>query len=91
MFVNYGFPIGHDNCAIPIPAVENHSSATCHPSHVDKYINTELTHKALLGPFDNPPFSWTMVSPLMTREKAGSEECRVIMDLSFPDGGIIHC
>ncbi|MCP4256961.1 MAG: hypothetical protein GY774_05470, partial [Planctomycetes bacterium] len=72
------------------PATTNHSSATNHPSHVDKYIHTELKHRAMLGPFRAKPFSWTMISPLMTREKSGSNDRRVIMDLSHPKGQSVN-
>ena len=41
------------------------------------------------GPFNSPPFTpWFATSPLMTREKSDSRERRVIVDLSFPQGGI---
>ena len=54
-----------------------------------KYIEEEVAHSALEGPFDSPPFSpWCVTSPLMTREKADSEDRQIIVDLSFPEGGI---
>ncbi len=83
-FVKYGFPIGFENKFIPTQTLKNHSSAVRYPAHVDKYIHKELLHGAMLGPFSTLPFSWMMVSPLMTREKSGSSDRRVIMDLSFP-------
>ena len=44
---------------------------------------------AIYGPFDKPPFTpWMAVSPLMTRPKPDSDERRVIVDLSYPHGGI---
>ena len=44
---------------------------------------------ALHGPFQGPPFTpWMAVSPLMTREKPDSRDRRVIVDLSYPDGGV---
>ena len=44
-----------------------------------------------MGPFMVPPFINNIgVSPLTTREKRDSVECRVIMDLSFPPGGSVN-
>ena len=39
----------------------------------------------MVGPFDDPPFP-LHISPLMTRDKAGSEKRRTIVDLSWPKG-----
>ena len=40
----------------------------------------------MLGPFDAPPFTWTHISPMMTRPKSSTnqDERRIIVDLSFP-------
>ncbi len=89
-FIKYGFPIGHNNQFIPTPATTNHTSALDYPDAVDKYINTELNHKALIGPFTVPPFTWTMVSPLMTRPKSSGTDRRIIMDLSYPSGRSVN-
>ena len=44
---------------------------------------------ALVGPFDELPFRpWCKVSPLMSRPKSGSDDRRIIVDLSLPDGGV---
>ena len=44
---------------------------------------------ALSGPYSRPPFTpWFVSSPMMSREKSGGDGRRVIVDLSFPDGGI---
>ena len=53
-------------------------------SHVDKYIQEELSHNAILGPLDCKPFD-VHISPFMTRNKSNSD-CRTIFDLSFPKG-----
>ena len=88
--LRFGFPIQYrgppkyaDN------NTTNHQTAVSHPRDVMMYINKEKQYGALAGPFDQPPFTpWFVTSPLMTREKADSNERRVIVDLSFPDGGI---
>ena len=44
---------------------------------------------AIHGPYDTPPFApWMVISPMMTRQKPDSKERRVIVDLSYPDGGV---
>lgn len=45
----------------------------------------------VIGPFDSLPFvPWTKVSPMMTRLKKGSIDCRVIVDLSFSQGADVN-
>ncbi len=73
-YAKYGFPIGHDDRYIPTPATENHKSATQHTKQVEKYLQTEIKHRAILGPFVDLPFMRMMRSRLMTREKAGSTD-----------------
>ena len=58
---------------------------TKHLSHVDNYIKEELKYGALYGPFQDLPFP-VRISRLMTREKQGSANQRIIMDLSWPKG-----
>ena len=71
------------------PSQYNHTSATCFPEHVQAYIDEEIGHGALEGPFANPPFTpWFHTSPLMTREKDDKNSRRIIVDLSYPDGGV---
>lgn len=44
-----------------------------------------------MGPYSNIPFEDNIgVSPLSTRAKKGSSECRVILDLSFPVGDSVN-
>ena len=86
--IRYGFPIQFNGPPMySDKPVQNHPSAERHPDHIRKYIQTELQHKE--GPFDKPPFiPWCVVSPLMTREKQDPSSRRIIVDLSYPDGGI---
>ena len=71
------------------PMCSNHHSALQYPAAVKQYIEKELRLGALIGPFSVPPFTpWCGISPLMTLPKSDSNERRVIVDLSFPEGGI---
>jgi len=91
-FLQYGWPIGYTESTFPAGGENqsNHRSALAHPAHVTRYIQKELEHGAMLGPFSAPPFQQYHVSPLMTRPKKDSEERRVIVDLSFPTGSSVN-
>ena len=71
------------------PAKYNHQSAEKFPAHIDKYVQRETEEAALSGPYHTPPFTpWFVASPIMSREKSGGDGRRIIVDLSFPNGGI---
>lgn len=58
---------------------------------VNDFISTELGYHALLGPFQDSPFTpWFHTSPLMTRAKKGSNERRIKGDLSYPQGTSVN-
>ena len=54
---------------MPCPTHNNHPSAVDYESDIDHYIQTEIQHGAMIGPFMDPPFQPTHVSPLMTVQK----------------------
>ena len=88
--IQHGFSIQYRGPPITAPAAaHNHQSALGFAEHIDRYVETETDKGALSGPYDKPPFTpWFTASPLMSREKPGGEGRRVIVDLSFPDGGV---
>lgn len=87
VYLEFGWPIGYHASKEPISVNENHRSAQHHIIHLNRFIEKELSHKALVGPFKSLPFEpWCRLSPLMTRAKRMSSDRRVIMDLSFPQG-----
>ena len=59
-------------------------SAQCYPDHVRHYLQTETHGQAMLGPFNDLPFTWAQVCPLMTRPKRTPATLRIIVDLSYP-------
>ena len=80
--LEYGFPIGYENLETTYTGrhVNNH-----------KYLIKEIPKKAVLGPFHSNPFSHEIViSPLNSVPKKGSEDRRVILDLSVREGGAIN-
>lgn len=85
--IQFGFPMQYRGPPLHNTVVSNHPSAVNHDSHVSKYIRSEISMGALIGPFDHPPFKdWCNVAPLMTREKANKTDRRIIVDLSYPAG-----
>ena len=89
-YLQFGFPIGldYDNFTYNQQA-DNHASANSFPEAVDEYIQTEIKHKALVGPFHSKPFERTHVSPMMTRSKPDATR-RLIVDLSWPLGNSVN-
>ena len=89
--LEFGFPNGHMATEIPALGLVNHASATHNPVQVGKFIDKEISHGALAGPFSKPPFTqWYRNNPLMTRPKDDSDELRVILVLSFPTGSSVN-
>ena len=88
--IRYGFPLDfHHNTPLKSNEV-NHKSAVDFQDHVELYLQEEMAHGAILGPFKDPPFNQLHVSPFMTREKVDSDKRRVIIDLSFPSGHSVN-
>ena len=86
--MKYGWPSGRlPTLGDPQISGSNHKGATEYPQALQKYIEKEPSHGAVLGPFIKIPFeSRVGISPLSTRPKKDSTERRVILDLSFPWG-----
>lgn len=84
-FLRYGWPLGYSSPNPPTSTSKNHPSGLNHMDHVTKFIETELLHKAIVGPFSPPPFfPWTRNNPIMSRPKRDSTARRIIIDLTFP-------
>ena len=84
-FLEYGWPVDYTADTPPNPTNGNHQEDPTNTVFIESYVETEMRHGALLGPFTNPPFTpWSQTSPMMTRPKKDSAERRVIVDLSWP-------
>ena len=91
-WLRYGWPTGR------IPGWENpkinnknHKGPTGHPGVVKKYIEKEIQKGAVMGPYHKIPFASRVgISPISTRPKKGTEERRIILDLSFPPGQSVN-
>ena len=85
-FFKYGFPLGFNrNCPLQCD-IGNHKSANEFPLDVQAYLDEELEHGAIAGPFKDVPIKNCHISPFMTHPKANSDTRRVIIDLSWPKG-----
>lgn len=90
-FLAYGWPLGFLADDIPQTVSKNHPSAIDFPDHIHEFLSTELKFKAIEGPIATSPFEpWSRLSPLMTRPKKGTEQRRVIVDLSYPEGAAVN-
>ena len=90
-FLEFGWPVDYSANRLPVPTYKNHIEREDYSYHINKYIQTELKHKALLGPFKESPFKpWCQYSPVMTREKKHSQDRRIIVDLSYPKGNSVN-
>ena len=90
LLIKYGFPLDFNRDSVMTSHKINHKSATDYAKHVSVYLEEELRHQAILGPFKNPPIPQLHTSPFMTRDKPNSEHRRVIIDLSWPLGGSVN-
>ena len=68
---------------------ENHTSANENMSHISKFLEYELEHKAIFSPFDDKPVEMH-ISPLLVRDKQNSSAKRTIMDLSWQKGASVN-
>ena len=90
-FLEFGFPTGFVSNDIPALGLDNHSSAVRNPLQIKNYLDTELSHCTVMGPFTQAPFQdWFRTNPMLTRSKRDSDKLRVILDLSFPLGHSVN-
>lgn len=89
--IEFGFPLGYERSVLPAAPHTNHKSAVDYAESVDDYIFKLIQRGALVGPFDcNPLSSPLTISPLQTVDKAGSDQRRVVFDLSYPKGKSVN-
>ena len=82
--IKYGFPLDFNRGCSLVSDHINHKSALQYPNDIDNYLSEEISHKAIIGPYTVNPIQGCHVSPFMSREKSGSTNRRVIIDLSWP-------
>ena len=91
-WLKYGWPTGRlPTLPDPVISVKNHKGVTDHPQALAHYIDKEIRHGAVMGPYNKIPFRDKVgISALSTRPKKNSEERRIILDLSFPVGRAVN-
>ena len=84
-FLRYGWPLNAQAPDVNHEVLDNQQGAKRNATDVRKYIENELHHGSIIGPFKKNPFGpEARFSPIDTRPKKDSEELRIIMNLSYP-------
>ena len=81
--LEFCFPLNFDRNFVLHSTEENHASGRDYVYDIECYIQKELKHGAMLGPFDQKTIP-LHISPFMTREKPDSEVRHTIVDLNCP-------
>ena len=69
---------------------KNHKSALDHAEIVSEKINKEVAKGRYIGPFNSPPFTNFVCSPLGLVSKKEIGQYRLIHDLSYPRGDSVN-
>ena len=73
--LEFGWSLDYTAKVIPNHTCKNHSVTADLDFHILKFINAELAHNALLGPFESLPYSpWCQQSPMMKCPKKNSRK-----------------
>ena len=87
-----GFHIGFETSSVTLrSASSNMRSALVHPSVIDAYLETEVSHGRVAGPFTSPPFPDLHISRFGVIPKSNQPgKWRLILDLSSPEGHSVN-
>ncbi|XP_066288330.1 uncharacterized protein [Branchiostoma lanceolatum] len=89
--LEFGFLVNYESSQLPVVPHTNHPSALQYPSHVERYIRTELAHGATIGPLPREFFGTPLVcNPLQTVPKKGTADRRIVVDFSYPQGSSVN-
>ena len=83
-FLQFGFPLGLAEEIYLEPALKNHKSSYSYYSYLDQFLHKEVNKLGISGPLSQPPFSPTMLSPMMTSPKNIASR-RPVFDASWGD------
>ena len=91
-WLTYGWPTGRlPSLGEPVKTFKNYKGAVEHPEALQAYISKEKNYGAVMGPYPKIPFQCKVeISPISTRPKKNTEERRIIVDLSFLEGGSLN-
>ena len=87
-----GFHIGFETSSVTLrSASSNMLSALVHPSVIDAYLETEVSHGRVAGPFTFPPYPNLHVSRFGVIPKSNQPgKWRLILDLSSREGHSVN-
>ena len=88
--VEFGFPLDFNRNSVLYHDEKNHSSAIEFQADIQAYLDEEINHGAIMGPYDANPIPNCHVSPFMTRKKPNAPNRRVIIDLSWPKNASVN-
>ena len=87
-YLRFGWPLNVVNTEIDEEIPRNQKGARSNPEQVREYLRKELAAGSIIRPFNRNPFGKkARFSPLDTRPKKGTEELRIILNLSHPYEG----
>ena len=86
----FGFPQDFDEQIVLKSDKLNHKSSLAYPDHILHYLSEEITFKAIMGLYEDPPLPDMHTSPFITREKPDLDKRRVIVDLSWPHNNSVN-
>ena len=91
--LRFGFSLDFNRMSPPPSSQwqgQNRKSAIDYPDDIESYLKEEKSFNAIVGPFQKHPCPNGHISPFMSREKPGSSNRRVIIDLSWPLGQSVN-
>ena len=86
-FVKYRFPLDfpHEEEGNLMSTKESHTYAEKYPEHMQTYLDTEIKHKAIYGPYKHKPYAEANHFLLfMSPQKSDSSNRGIIIDLCWP-------
>ena len=90
-FIKYGWPIEAAHAAESGAVPANQTGARNSPAELHDYLSKEKSQASIIGPFRGNPFGRrARISPLDAIPKKDSDDKRVILNLSHPDGEAVN-
>ena len=91
-YLEFGFPLDFNKTVeLDYSNRRNHKGARDFPEFIDSYLKKECDNTRIAGPFEtNPLSSPIVISPLNSVPKSGTDDRRVIVDLSWPHGKAVN-
>ena len=87
-FLRFGWPIEVNNLMINPAVPINQKGALESSAELLDYINTEISNRSVIGPFNINVFgNSSRISPIDAIPKKDSDEKRIILNLSHPPDG----